>query len=368
MTMRAFLPIITLLLLSSFDCFSQEKRMTTLEYIDSFKQSAIEEMKESKVPASITLAQGILESSSGNSRLARNGNNHFGIKCKKTWTGSIIYEDDDALHECFRAYSSALESYRDHSNFLKRNKRYAFLFQLDIYDYKGWAHGLRKAGYATNKKYGYMLVTLIEKYELHKFDHFDIHDKKDTVQIVQNEPELKKVSESKGMNLYKKKQSIPFEKIAFTVTPKKKINSNFPLQNELVYFKLHTKAKSEAKTFHKVKKGESLFSIAMLYDLNPMYLQEVNNLPSDYIQEGQIIKLTGEVEVNSENTQLENVEADDLGAAETNEEKYIEHIVKKGETLFSISSIYNVPVSNISTSNNLTDNTIQEGQKLKLEL
>jgi len=344
--------------------------MSTLEYIDSFKHSAMAEMKESKVPASITLAQGILESSSGNSRLAKNGNNHFGIKCKKSWTGNIIYEDDDALHECFRAYNSALESYRDHSRFLRNNKRYAFLFQLDIYDYSGWAHGLRKAGYATNKKYGYMLVALIEKYELNKFDQEDATILADTLLLANAEVivKTKKAPKSNILNLYEKKQSVTFEKISFksfSYNFKTVDNSN---KTEAVSYKLHSKTLEKEKTFHEVKKGESLFSIAMLYDLNPSYLQAVNDLTSDYIQEGQIIKLTGEVKRDSEIIKESNTLENDLGLTEPRSEKYIEHIVQKGETLFSISSAYNVPVSNISTSNNLTDNTIQEGQKLKLEL
>ncbi|PRY53769.1 flagellum-specific peptidoglycan hydrolase FlgJ [Arcticibacter pallidicorallinus] len=138
-------------------------------YVERFKDIAIEEMLKSGIPASITLAQGMLESASGNSTLAREANNHFGIKCHAGWTGKTILKDDDAVGECFRYYNSAEESYRDHSEFLKRS-HYAFLFDLDRNDYKGWARGLKKAGYATNPRYPELLISLIERYGLDRYD------------------------------------------------------------------------------------------------------------------------------------------------------------------------------------------------------
>ena len=140
------------------------------QYIELYKNIAMREMVTYKVPASITLAQGLLESGSGNSRLAVNGNNHFGIKCKKDWTGCTILEDDDALQECFRCYTSAEDSYKDHSRFLSENKRYAALFTLSIMDYKGWAAGLLAAGYATNQKYTDLLIGCIERNHLAQYD------------------------------------------------------------------------------------------------------------------------------------------------------------------------------------------------------
>ena len=145
---------------------------STMDYIDEYNDIAILEMIAYKIPASITLAQGILESNSGRSRLAVKGNNHFGIKCH-TWNGKRIYHDDDTRQECFRNYDHPLTSFRDHSLFLFGRKRYASLFDLRKNDYKGWAKGLRKAGYATDKKYPAKLITLIETYELDKYDHFD---------------------------------------------------------------------------------------------------------------------------------------------------------------------------------------------------
>lgn len=145
-------------------------KTTTEQYIQQYKDVAIAEMKRSRIPASITLAQGILESGNGNSRLATEANNHFGIKCKKEWTGRTLYEDDDAPQECFRAYPTAEDSYRDHSDFLMKSARYAFLFDLAPTDYKGWAEGLKKAGYATNPNYPQLLINFIEKHNLQQYD------------------------------------------------------------------------------------------------------------------------------------------------------------------------------------------------------
>ncbi len=154
-------------------------KQTVDQYIEKYSAIAVDEMYRSKIPASITLAQGILESGNGNSRLAVDGNNHFGIKCKKTWTGKTIFEDDDALQECFRKYDAAIDSYRDHSDFLMNNPRYAFLFDLDKTDYKGWAYGLKKAGYATNPQYAELLITFIDRHKLHKFDGVKLSEEED---------------------------------------------------------------------------------------------------------------------------------------------------------------------------------------------
>ena len=139
-------------------------------YIEKYKKMAIEQMSEYGIPASITMAQALLESDCGRSRLATQANNHFGIKCKSYWTGEKIYHDDDEKGECFRKYLSAQASYDDHSIFLDSSPRYDFLFELDPKDYIGWAKGLKKAGYATNPQYAERLITLIEKYELYKLD------------------------------------------------------------------------------------------------------------------------------------------------------------------------------------------------------
>lgn len=155
---------------------AQESAKKDELYIQTYAKIAVEEMQKYHIPASIILAQGILETGNGQSILAQEGNNHFGIKCKNDWSGGRMYHDDDAKGECFRKYKSAKESYRDHSLFLVERPYYKKLFQLDRKDYKAWAHGLKKAGYATNPKYAYMLISLIERYKLYQFDSLTIDE------------------------------------------------------------------------------------------------------------------------------------------------------------------------------------------------
>ncbi len=143
---------------------------STIEYIKRYKDIAMEEMRVFKIPASITLAQGILESSSGNSLLTKKSNNHFGIKCHKGWKGKKVYHDDDEKGECFRVYKHPNNSFKDHSKFLTTRNRYAKLFKLRKGDYVKWAKGLSEAGYATDRRYPAKLIALIEKYDLHKYD------------------------------------------------------------------------------------------------------------------------------------------------------------------------------------------------------
>ena len=161
-----FLLVCTLALTASVP---ETRKSPQLIYIERYAEIAVEEMYRSGVPASITLAQGLLESRYGQSELAVKGNNHFGIKCHN-WNGAGMYYDDDRRGECFRKYASPEESYRDHSDFLRFRDRYRFLFDLEPTDYKGWAHGLKKAGYATDSKYPQKLISLIEEFELYKYD------------------------------------------------------------------------------------------------------------------------------------------------------------------------------------------------------
>lgn len=172
--MKKFLFLV--LIASSVQGFAQPSpdaesiRLSPEMYIEMFREAAMADMKKTGVPASITLAQGMYESDFGNSPLAKAANNHFGIKCHKEWSGPGYYQDDDAPNECFRKYESVLESYDDHSLFLRSRERYQFLFELDVTDYKGWAHGLKKAGYATNPAYASRLIGLIERYKLYEYD------------------------------------------------------------------------------------------------------------------------------------------------------------------------------------------------------
>lgn len=164
--MRRFFAFLTAFL----PFFVQAQHITAEQYIETYKDVAIREMKEHGIPASITLAQGLLETGSGNSALAREAKNHFGIKCHKGWTGDTYYMDDDEENECFRKYDNVDDSFRDHSLFLATRSRYAALFDLEITDYEGWAKGLKAAGYATNPKYAQLLIDRINLYDLTKYD------------------------------------------------------------------------------------------------------------------------------------------------------------------------------------------------------
>lgn len=169
--MKRFLTVLGMLLLATAMVWGQ--KLTRTEYIEKYAETAVREMKATGIPASITLAQGCLESGNGNSTLATKANNHFGIKCHKNWKGKTIRHDDDEKNECFRSYRNADESFRDHSDFLRYSDRYAALFNLELTDYKGWAYGLQKAGYATAKTYAESLIRIIEENELYRFDKLD---------------------------------------------------------------------------------------------------------------------------------------------------------------------------------------------------
>ena len=171
---------ILLLLLNSFFSTTQAQKTATIDYINQYKDIAIKEMKRTGIPASITLAQGIVESNSGKSNLAFKYNNHFGIKCKTDWKGETTYQDDDTKQECFRVYPNANASFIDHSNFIKLRPNYAPLFQLDPVDDSAWAIGLKKAGYATANDYAKILIKVIDDYELSQYNFPELNDENDT--------------------------------------------------------------------------------------------------------------------------------------------------------------------------------------------
>ena len=167
---------ILLAFLLSLSQWTNAQRSPYEAYIDTYKGLAVEQMERYGIPASITLAQGLLESAAGQSELSRKANNHFGIKCGGSWNGPYVLRDDDARNEKFRAYSSPRESYEDHSVFLATRSRYAFLFKYKKSDYKAWAHGLKKAGYATNPRYAHLLIKLIHRYDLDRYDKMTVSD------------------------------------------------------------------------------------------------------------------------------------------------------------------------------------------------
>ncbi len=188
--------IITILLFVTLFANSQT-RMSRKEYIDTYKNIAIREMHRSGIPASITMAQGCLESENGNSALARKSNNHFGIKCKKDWKGARTYHNDDKLHECFRVYRNVEDSYIDHTDFLMENPRYRHLFNLSHKDYDAWAHGLKKAGYATDRNYAHRLIKIIKDEELHRLDEITPEQLPDQ-NILAREGKTNRIDEAKN--------------------------------------------------------------------------------------------------------------------------------------------------------------------------
>lgn len=182
--------IASLLITSALSAYAgAEKQISKKEYVEQWRTTAVQQMIQYKIPASITMAQAILESGSGNSELARKGNNHFGIKCHD-WEGEKMYMDDDAKGECFRVYNSADESYVDHSDFLKTKKRYANLFTLEQTDYKSWAKGLKEAGYATNPKYPELLINIIEELKLNELDQLGIQNNEKAPILVENKSDV----------------------------------------------------------------------------------------------------------------------------------------------------------------------------------
>ena len=275
-------------------------------YIDQYKDLAIEEMIRYRVPASITLAQGILESGAGSSELTRKGNNHFGIKCHD-WTGRTIYHDDDELQECFRAYDNALQSYEDHCKFLRNGQRYRSLFSLPITDYKGWANGLKAAGYATNPRYASQLIGIIELYKLYQYDNAKSYDKfmakrSGTDQPVDRNGQLYSIHiYNKNYYLYAR-QGDTFKMIGKEIgISYKKIarynerDSKDPLvPGEIIWLK--KKQKRADKEFknrpHIVRAGESMYSIAQYYGIRLKSLYKMNGIsPDESIRVGQRLKV-----------------------------------------------------------------------------
>ncbi|MGY5355554.1 glucosaminidase domain-containing protein [Wenyingzhuangia sp. IMCC45467] len=280
----------------------------TLAYIEQYAPIAMEEMRKFKIPASITLAQGILESGSGRSSLALKSNNHFGIKCHTGWKGEKVYHDDDAKGECFRKYQYPATSYQDHSLFLTTRFRYASLFGLDEDDYKGWAKGLKKAGYATDSKYPDKLISYIKKYELYKYDEMVLKGKN-----------LEYVSVSKEAT----------EEIASTIRDYKEESKR--------------RKKINKKGIHIVKGDDTLYSISQTYGIPIDEIKALNNLRDNIIHKGEELKLRSDAERSDY------------------------HVVEKKETLYSIAKKYDLTVDELKRMNHLRNNDLSIGQELRVE-
>ncbi len=310
--MKRYIVFILICVLAVFNLNGQ-KRIERKDYIDKYKDMAIREMKRTGIPASITLAQGILESDNGNSTLARKGNNHFGIKCHKSWKGKRMIHDDDRKNECFRKYKSAEQSFVDHSSFLTSGQRYAFLFKLKPTDYKGWAHGLKKAGYATSRTYGKDLVRLIEQNELYQYD-------------------------SKRRTKAKKEKTKSAE-----VAKDWEHGHGF----EIAWGKHKVEINNRVE-FIKVRKGDTFYSLGKELEMMQWEFYKYNGLPEDYIlQTGARLYLQPKRRKAARGYEI--------------------HLVEEGETLMDISQKYAVRIKSILKYNNLPENAnIVAGEKIHL--
>lgn len=265
------------------------------QYIDQYKDIAIEQMQRYKIPASITLAQGLLESGAGRSELTRKANNHFGIKCHNDWTGPTSYHDDDARGECFRAYSSAYESYEDHSRFLAGSRRYSQLFQLGVTDYKGWARGLKAAGYATNPQYANKLIEIIQLYKLDQYDNAKGYDKfmsqrtKDqqingaSLHIIRifNKNYYLVARRGDTFKAIGQEIGISYRKIARYNERNRKDQLE---EGEIIWLKKKQKKapKDYKGCLHYVQPGESMYSISQKYGIRLKSLYKLNHLEPDH--------------------------------------------------------------------------------------
>jgi Mannosyl-glycoprotein endo-beta-N-acetylglucosaminidase/LysM domain len=289
------------------------------DYISMYKDAAIIEMKRSGVPASITLAQGILETESGNSELVLKSNNHFGIKCKKDWTGESVTHTDDAPNECFRKYASALESYQDHSDYLRNSPRYASLFELDKTDYKGWAFGLKRAGYATNPRYPQILISNIEKYNLLQYDTAAVPE---NMAAVIGSP----LTDSARALLARAKPLPVSSNLKSAIEEKRKFNGL-----RAVF----------------VSKGTSLLAIASAAEIDLPKLMEFNDLQTEgLLPSDQIVYL-----------EKKNKQA-----------KFKDYTTEYDEPLYDISQSLGVQIKQLQSLNNLPANSVvKKGTTIKLQ-
>jgi LysM repeat protein len=297
-----------------------EPRLTAEQYISQFKDAAIADMKKSGVPASITMAQGMFESDYGNSALASIAKNHFGVKCHKDWGGDTYYMDDDAPNECFRKYNSVEESYDDHSNFLRTRDRYKFLFDLSITDYKGWAKGLKQAGYATNPAYADKLIEIIERYNLQVMDEGGTPQPIVDVKVEKNKEKKKDVVNEDN------------KPIRVKVIPRVKVLNGLATINNI--------------PFVYVEKSDSYLKISKQYKLELWQILEYNEAEkNDILHIGDIVFLNpkkGRAEVET-------------------------YTVKEGETMYDIAQAYGVRQKKIYQMNNIVPGTaLTTGQELKM--
>jgi LysM repeat protein len=333
-------------------------RESILEYIETYAPIAIREMNRTGFPASIKIAQGIHESGAGKSMLVKKSNNHFGLKCKSSWTGGKVYHDDDERGECFRQYEQAEESYEDHSNYLKSQERYASLFELDPNDYEGWAWGLKKAGYATSPVYAQTLIKYIETYQLNVLNDYAAEEG-------QEEPDLSTyfttLNESKQVNPAFKKSivsgpAIDEERSETVGSAKNAANASSTSKNTVNSNKATTKSKANYGSIFKInglkvieaEKGASLLGIAKDKRIQLSSLITFNDLPSSTttLKQDQLIFLQAK--------------------KKTGKKEF--HKVRKGESLYEISQLEGIKMSSLLQLNKLKKGMEPKvGQQLSLK-
>ncbi len=279
-----------------------QTKMTPEDYINAFKDDAVKEMHLHKVPACITLAQGMLESGNGNSALCRNANNHFGIKCHKEWGGETYTMDDDSAGECFRKYDNALDSYSDHGMFLFSRSRYAPLFELSINDYKGWCYGLKKAGYATDPRYPERLIDLIERYKLQDLNAIAIENTpKQGVSSptpLKSDLALREVYRFNHIRFIIAKDNDSFYKIAhdFNIELEEILEFNDLTKSDKLQYGqkiyIEKKRRRALEPYHVVQKNETLKSISQLHGIRLSSLCKKNRLKvEDKLKIGDVLYL-----------------------------------------------------------------------------
>ncbi|MBC7866594.1 MAG: glucosaminidase domain-containing protein [Gloeobacteraceae cyanobacterium ES-bin-316] len=377
--LKAFISVVVFFAISN----SFGQKISVQEYVETYKDAAIAQMKRLGVPASIILAQGILETENGNSELVKKSNNHFGIKCKSTWTGMSVSHTDDAPNECFRKYNSAEESYRDHSDYLFNSPRYASLFQLAPTDYKGWAYGLKKAGYATNPRYPQILISNIEKYNLQQYNFEEGSSEQIKVTAVNSTPTDKSISVAsevviqKEPNVFKKlfsnrknKSNQFFNKLSAVMVFKGTSLLAIATENDIALVKLleyndlkedgllkedqwiylEKKHKEGNRDIYTALQNETLHSVSQNNGVQLSLLAQYNQLDEETnIKIGTLIKLRPGVVLN---TQVVKPAAQTL------------HEVQAKEGLYSIAKKYNVTVDEIKEWNQLSGNDLKMGQQL----
>lgn len=440
------------------------QKITVDQYIDTYKYIAMEEMQSTGIPASIKLAQGILESRYGNSELSLNSNNHFGIKCHTGWTGRRYYHDDDRKQECFRVYKDPSQSWRDHSEFLTGRSRYAFLFSYDSDDYKNWAHGLKKAGYATNPSYAKLLIDLIERHQLNRFDqpgyiaiamdedrsknseHYVASNrgyKVNDATVVKGGSQMDEVSSMQTFSynrirtvVVKKHDSPMIIASRFDIPTNRLMKYNdlkpFDKLEEGSFIYLQPKRRKSRQRTHAVQQGETMWSISQLHGIRldklfarnlmvegqepaigstlflnqkrpdrpkirqvgddimepvskPVAKEPAESKQSEGVRvvipvapekqpevaktaEREVIEVHVEEPVAKELPVAQKTEVEVQKTVASSKESAIRfHIVRKGDTLYSISKKYGLTVEQLKTWNNLNNNLLSIDQKLMIQ-